>query len=185
MLELSGQERLGFLINTVSVASAWKQLMAMQSDDWPEFAKHNPSRVSGHRYGWLQRPPIHRVVVVQLLVCILLGLMLLPFGYNVCLSSILGGLCCALPNAYFIWRAFRFHGARQAKQIVSSFYRGAAGKLLLTAASFTMVFTLAEPVAPLALFGSFIAVQAVSWFTPLLVRKSLVRKSVTGEPVST
>ena len=180
MLELSGQERLGFLINTVSVANAWKQLMAMQSDDWPEFAKHNPAWVNGHSYGWLRRPPIHRVAAVQLLVCILLGLVLLPFGYNVCLSSILGGLCCALPNAYFIWQAFRFHGARKAKQIVSSFYRGAAGKLLLTAASFTMVFTLVEPVVPTALFGSFIAVQAVSWFAPLLVRKS-----VTGESVST
>jgi|GEM_PF-757170 len=154
--------------------------MAMQSDDWPEFAKHNSARVNECRYEWLQRPPVYRVVAAQLLVSVLLALILLPLGYNVSLSSILGSLCCALPNAYFTWRVFRFHGARQAKQIVSSFYRGAAGKLLLTAASFVMVFTLVKPVVPLALFGSFIAVQAVSWFAPLLIRKS-----VTGEPVST
>ncbi|MBT13878.1 MAG: F0F1 ATP synthase assembly protein I, partial [Oceanospirillaceae bacterium] len=29
-------------------------------------------------------------------------------------SALLGGLTCALPNAYFIWRAFRYSGARSA-----------------------------------------------------------------------
>lgn len=141
--------------------------MATQSDDWPEFAKHDSA--NGHRYHWLQPVRVYRVIVAQLVVCALLSLVLLPFGFKVILSSISGGLCCALPNAYFVWRAFRFRGARQARQIVSSFYHGAAGKLLLTVAGFVVVFTVVKPAAPLALFGSFIAVQAVSWFTPWLV----------------
>ena len=143
--------------------------MAMHSDDWPEFAQRSSACVNQRRYHWLQRPPVYRVVVAQLLVCALLSLALFPFGFKVVLSSISGGLCCALPNAYFVWRAFRFRGARQARQIVSSFYHGAAGKLLLTVAGFVVVFTVVKPAAPLALFGSFIAVQAVSWFTPWLV----------------
>ena len=110
----------------------------------------------------------------------LLSLVLLPFGFKVILSSISGGLCCALPNAYFVWRAFRFRGARQARQIVSSFYHGAAGKLLLTVAGFVVVFTVVKPAAPLALFGSFIAVQAVSWFTPWLVAGRLDGKRGSG-----
>ena len=146
--------------------------MATQSDDWPELAKHNSACVNVHRYHWLQPAPVHRVIVAQLLVCVLLSLVLLPFGFNVILSSISGGLCCALPNAYFVWRAFRFRGARQARQVVSSFYLGAAGKLLLTVAGFVMVFTLVKPAAPLVLFGSFIAVQAVSWFAPLLLAQT-------------
>ena len=146
--------------------------MAMQSDDWPEFANRNSACVNERRYHWLQRPPVYRVVVAQLLVCALLSLVLFPFGFKVSLSSISGGLCCALPNAYFVWRTFRFHGARQARQIVSSFYRGAAGKMLLTVACFVVVFTLVKPAAPLALFGAFMAVQAVSWFAPLLVAQA-------------
>ena len=136
--------------------------MAMHSDDWPEFAQRSSACVNQRRYHWLQRPPVYRVVVAQLLVCALLSLVLLPFGFKVVLSSISGGLCCALPNAYFVWRAFRFRGARQARQIVSSFYHGAAGKLLLTVAGFVVVFTVVKPAAPLALFGSFSKIGMIS-----------------------
>lgn len=150
--------------------------MAMQSNDWPGFAKYNSARANEHRHQWLQRPPVHRVVVAQFLVCVLLALASLPLGFNVFLSSVSGGLCCALPNAYFVWRAFRFCGARQARRIVSSFYQGAAGKMLLTVASFVLVFSLVKPVAPLVLFGSFIAVQAISWFVPLLLADEGARR---------
>ncbi|MFK0570227.1 F0F1 ATP synthase subunit I [Endozoicomonas sp.] len=143
--------------------------MAMQSDDWSGFANRKSGRADYRRYLWLQQPPVHRVVVAQLAVSAVLALVLLPQGITFALSALLGGLCCSLPNAYFVWRAFRYRGARSAKLIVSSFYRGEAGKLVLTTAGFILVFTLVKPLEPLALFGSFIAVQAVSWFAPLLV----------------
>lgn len=143
--------------------------MAMRSDDWSGFVHRKSSRVDHRKYEWLQQPPVHRVIVAQLVVCAVLTLALLPLGLNFALSSLLGGLCCSLPNAYFIWKAFRYQGARSAKLIVSSFYRGEAGKLVLTTIGFILVFTLVKPLEPLALFGSFIAVQLVSWFAPSLV----------------
>lgn len=143
--------------------------MAMPSDDGSGFANHKSGRVDHRKRLWLQQPPVHRVIVAQLLVSAVLALALLPLGITFTLSSLLGGLCCSLPNAYFVWRAFRYRGARSAKLIVSSFYRGEAGKLVLTSAGFILVFTLVKPLEPLALFGSFITVQAVSWFAPWLV----------------
>ncbi|WP_257264053.1 F0F1 ATP synthase subunit I [Endozoicomonas sp. ONNA2] len=154
----------------MSEAKVWKQQIAIGRDDWSGFVSRKSSRTDHRQYLWLQQPPVHRVIVAQLLVSAVLAMALLPLGITVTLSSLLGGLCCSLPNAYFVWRVFRYRGARSAKLIVSSFYRGEAGKLLLTTAGFTLVFTLFKPLEPVALFGSFIAVQAVSWFAPLLVR---------------
>lgn len=145
--------------------------MAMRSDDWSGFANRTSGRGDHRKYRWLQQPPVHRVIVAQLTVSAVLALALFPLGFTFALSSLLGGLCCSLPNAYFVWRAFRYRGARSAKLIVSSFYRGEAGKLVLTTAGFILVFTLVKPLEPLALFGSFIAVQAVNWFAPLLVTR--------------
>ena len=143
--------------------------MAMRSDEWSSFVKNKTDRADRRQYTWLQSPPVYRVVVTQLAVCTVLTLALLPLGTHFALSSLLGGLCCALPNAYFVVKAFRYRGARSAKQIVSSFYRGEAGKLVLTTVGFILIFTQVETIEPLALFGAFVAVQAVSWFAPLLV----------------
>ncbi|USE36247.1 F0F1 ATP synthase subunit I [Endozoicomonas sp. SCSIO W0465] len=155
----------------MSEAKAWKQQRATPSDDGAGFANRKFCRADHRKYLWLQPPPVHRVIVAQLVVSAALALMLLPLGSTFTLSSLLGGLCCSLPNAYFVWRAFRYRGARSAKLIVSSFYRGEAGKLVLTAVGFILVFTLVEPLEPLALFVTFTAVQAVSWFAPVLMAR--------------
>lgn len=131
---------------------------------------------SGPRYTHLNRPQIFRVIVVQLIVSALLFVVLQPLGITVALSALLGGLCYAVPNAYFAKQAFRYRGARSAKMITNSFYRGEAGKLLLTVIAFTLVFTLVKPLNPVALFGAFMLVQTVNWFTPLLVRQSVQEK---------
>ncbi|WP_245673251.1 F0F1 ATP synthase subunit I [Endozoicomonas ascidiicola] len=153
----------------MSEAKAWKHQMAMRSDEWAGFWKNKTVHTDRRQYAWLQSPPVYRVVVAQFAVCTVLTLALLPLGTYFALSSLLGGLCCALPNAYFVGKAFRYRGARSAKQIVSSFYRGEAGKLVLTTVGFILIFTQVKPIEPLALFGAFVAVQSVSWFAPLLV----------------
>ncbi len=74
-------------------------------------------------------------------------------------SALLGGLTCAIPNAYFVWRAFRYSGARSAVRIVQSFYQGETWKFLLTALCFIAIFQRVEPLNVLALFAGFITVQ--------------------------
>lgn len=84
-------------------------------------------------------------------------------------SALLGGLTCWLPNRWFAWRAFRHSGARAAREIVEGFYKGLAGKTLLTGAMFAVVFARVEPLAPLAVFAAFIGAQFVAWVVPVVV----------------
>ena len=122
------------------------------------------------RYPHLRRPAVHRVVLVQLLTTLCLSLFLLPLSVTHAVSAFIGGLACAIPNAYLVWRAFRYRGASAAQKIVSSFYQGEAGKFALTMLSFVLIFTLVDPVEPVSLFGAFVLVQLVNWFTPLLIK---------------
>ncbi|MET4692249.1 F0F1 ATP synthase subunit I [Endozoicomonas lisbonensis] len=121
------------------------------------------------RYPHLRRPAVHRVVLAQLLTTLCLSLFLLPMGIIHATSAFLGGLACSIPNAYLVWKAFRYRGANAAQKIARSFYQGEAGKFALTMLAFVLIFTLVKPVEPLSLFGAFVLVQAVNWFTPLLV----------------
>lgn len=121
------------------------------------------------RYPHLRRPAVYRVVLAQLLTTLCLTLFLLPMGAAHATSAFLGGLACAIPNAYLVWKAFRYRGANAAQKIARSFYQGEAGKFALTMLAFVLIFTLVKPVEPLSLFGAFVLVQAVNWFTPLLV----------------
>lgn len=84
-------------------------------------------------------------------------------------SALLGGLTCWLPNRWFAWRAFRHEGARAARDIVQGFYKGLAGKTLLTGAMFAIVFARVEPLAPLAVFAAFVGAQFVAWIVPIVV----------------
>ncbi len=83
-------------------------------------------------------------------------------------SALLGGLIFLLPNAYFAFKAFRFAGARAARQIISSFYQGEAGKLILSAVLFTTVFIWIQPLDVAALFLTFAIMLVINWLTPLL-----------------
>jgi ATP synthase protein I len=83
-------------------------------------------------------------------------------------SALAGGLIFTLPNAYFARKAFRHAGARSAQQIVSSFYQGEAGKLILSAVLFTMAFKWIQPLDVAALFLSFAIMLVTNWLTPLL-----------------
>ena len=121
------------------------------------------------RYPHLRRPAVHRVVLAQLLTTLCLSLLLLPMGIVHATSAFLGGLACAIPNAYMVWKAFRYRGASAAHKIARSFYQGEAGKFALTVLAFVLIFTLVKPIESLSLFGAFVLVQAVNWFTPLLI----------------
>lgn len=122
------------------------------------------------RYAHLRRPAMYRVVLAQLLTTFCLSLLLLPLGMVHVISAAVGGLACAIPNAFLLWKLFKYRGASAAQKITKSFYQGEAGKFALTMLAFVLIFTLIDPVEPLALFGVFIAVQLVNWFTPLLIR---------------
>ncbi|WP_252177786.1 ATP synthase subunit I [Endozoicomonas sp. 4G] len=119
----------------------------------------------------MQRPRIYRVVLAQLLATASLALLLLLLGKSYAISALSGGLACSIPNAYLVWKAFRYRGASAAQNIARSFYQGEAGKFALTILAFILIFTLIPSIDPLALFGAFALIQAVNWLTPLLIKR--------------
>ena len=80
------------------------------------------------------------------------------------ISALSGGLICAIPNAYFIYKAFKYTGAQQVSHVLLSFYQGGSWKMVLTAIGFAAAFKLIHPLDFLALFSTFVVVQAVNVF---------------------
>jgi ATP synthase protein I len=107
----------------------------------------------------IPRPPVYRIVLLQLILTVLSASLAWLYSDVAAYSALLGGLTCALPNAYFVWRAFRYSGARSTVQVVQSFYQGESWKFVLTALSFAVIFQRVEPLNVLALFAGFITVQ--------------------------
>nr|WP_256385720.1 F0F1 ATP synthase subunit I [Hahella sp. CCB-MM4] len=117
----------------------------------------------------IKRPPVYRVVIAQMLVTVIAMIV----GWSISnvhgYSALMGGLICALPNSYFVYRSFAFRGAQAARHIVKNFYRAEAVKLGLTALLFGLVFKFVQPLEPASLFLAFFIVQIVHWFAPLIM----------------
>ena len=119
-----------------------------------------------------QRLRVIRLILVwQLVGAVLVGLSGFFWNQNAALAAFLGGMTVVLPNSYFAYRAFRYRVARAAQLIVRSFYAGAAGKMLLTAGMFTLVFINLKPLNAPAVFIGFALVQTLSWIVPLVISR--------------
>jgi ATP synthase protein I len=114
---------------------------------------------------------IKMLLVWQLVGAFAVGLLGSIWGSDAAVGAFLGGLTVWLPNCYFAFRAFKHRGARAARLIVRSFYTGAAGKMLLTAGMFTLIFVNVKPLNAPAVFLGFALVQMLNWVVPLIVNK--------------
>jgi ATP synthase protein I len=85
-------------------------------------------------------------------------------------SALLGGLTALLPNAFFAYKAFRFFGARSAKDIVLSIWSGAMGKWILTAVLFALLFVGIKQLDITALFVGYLLTVAIGATAPLLIK---------------
>lgn len=117
----------------------------------------------------LSKRGIIRLWLVQAGIMLTLSVLsLILFNAKTACSVLLGGLVCIIPNAFFAFKLFRYSGARSAKQIVNSFYKGEALKIILSISLFTAVFVLCR-ITPLAFFVSYILILMTHWFAPLIV----------------
>lgn len=92
----------------------------------------------------------------------------IAFGVNAASSALLGGMVYIVPNVYFARTLFKYQGARSAKQIVNSFYKGEALKIILSLLLFTAVFVWVK-ITPLAFFAAYIMLLMTHWFAPLII----------------
>jgi ATP synthase protein I len=115
----------------------------------------------------LGKPPILRIVIAQLIALSLVSSTLLLWDTTTALSVFFGGLIAIVPNAYFAKWAFRYAGAKSAANVARSFYRGEAGKFVLTTVLFAAVFMYIRPLNAIALFLSYIVLMALNWMLAL------------------
>ena len=111
----------------------------------------------------LAKPPLGRWYAAQAALLLLVSGGLLWIDTTAAYSALLGGLISVAPSYYFARQAFRFRGARFARHITRAFYLGAAGKFLLTAVGFALVFTMVKPLNAVVLFTAYGVVALSHW----------------------
>lgn len=116
-------------------------------------------------------PAVKKVALYQIALLLPASAALLGWDTVVAYSVLLGGLIQLIPQAWFARQAFRYAGARRVQSIVSAMYWGETGKVVLSAVLFITTFLLVSPLNVGALFGSFVAMILVQWFSILRVLK--------------
>ena len=117
----------------------------------------------------LNKRGIIRLWIIQLATTLCIaGFFLIAYDIKASASALLGGLVYIIPSAYFASKLFKYQGARAARQIVNSFYKGEAAKIFLSMLLFTLVFALCR-VTPLAFFTSYILLLMTHWISPWII----------------
>jgi ATP synthase protein I len=109
----------------------------------------------------------YRLLYIQILLTTISSLIFLSTDIKAAYSAFIGGVICVVPNLVFIIYAYRFGGARAAKKIAGSFYRGEALKVMLTALMFAATFILL-PISIGPLMTTYVLCLLVFWVAPIL-----------------
>lgn len=113
--------------------------------------------------------PVFRIVWFQLIGTLVGASAFLLVDLVWAYSVLLGGLVCVIPNAFMAQR-FVSAVSQERGKVFGRLIAGEAGKLLLTACLFVLVFTLVEPLQMLLFFGALLVVQLFTWAAPVLFR---------------
>lgn len=126
------------------------------------------------------RPLVDRTLAVRVLTLQALAVLAVTLGLSLMqdlrsgLSAGAGGAIALVGDWYFARQAFRHAGAAAARAVVGGFYRGEAGKLLLTAALFAVVFTEFRSMVHAGwLFAGYIVALLTARLAPLVVASRL------------
>ncbi|PTQ91069.1 ATP synthase subunit I [Agitococcus lubricus] len=115
----------------------------------------------------VDKTPAVRLIKGQLMVAITITLIASFWGSWSSLSAGVGASIAVIGSAYFALQAFRHAGAGSAKQIVRSFYKGAAGRFVLTVLLFSAAFAGIKALQAGWVLAGFFIVQLVAWVSPL------------------
>jgi ATP synthase protein I len=119
----------------------------------------------------LKRRSVFRFIAYQLIaVCLISIVSGLIYGSVTAYSFLLGAFSSLLPSMYLAFRVFGNKGLKPAREIVRSFYRGEAGKLVLTATLVAIVFVAIKPLSVAAFFCGYGISILSHWLSPLFIK---------------
>ncbi len=105
----------------------------------------------------------YKLLVLESVITLIIALVFLVIVNVVAAySALLGGLAYVIPGAWFVKRAFNDSDDVTPQMLINRFYQGEAGKLVLTAIFFALVFLLIEPLHIGALFLAFCVTMIVN-----------------------
>lgn len=118
---------------------------------------------SNNRLREITQKPAFEIVYWQLAGVAAFAFIALPFaGFKSACSILAGGLAYCLPNLLFVWRVFRYAGARQMNQFMAAFFVGEMFKLFLSGILFLLVVKYL-PVSLLSVLVGFGAAIVLFW----------------------
>ncbi|MCZ2721829.1 ATP synthase subunit I [Marinomonas sp. 15G1-11] len=118
-----------------------------------------------------KKKSVFKFLFIQLVFAFLTaGFVWFSFDKVVAYSFLLGALSSLVPSLYFAFRVFGKVGVRPAQEIVKSFYRGEAGKLVMTSVILSLVFILVKPLVAGAFFCGFGLAILSHWLSPAFIR---------------
>ena len=126
-------------------------------------------RKTGYAYSVeKQKVLIRQSIKVQLIsVSIIVIIMLMGQGYELAISSFVGGICAIIPNISFAYYCFMHNGAQSAKKIIGSFYFAEMLKFVLVFLLLIVSYTLAEHLVWLKSVG--ILVGFIATYTSVML----------------
>jgi ATP synthase protein I len=111
--------------------------------------------------GKIKRPAIANIAMLDMIAAVSITGMVY-FLWPQELIPLLTGLCIFLiPNLIFIWQAFRYMGAKQARKVVQSFYIGETFKFTMTICLFIYVFLMVPTNNYFVIFAAYIGLWLV------------------------
>jgi len=113
--------------------------------------------VNGQHRVTIPIPPVHRIIIFQVLVLAPIIGILWAVWPSVVFAALAGAMIELLARAYFGYYAFRYAGVKQIHKVVSSFRRGELGKFMLVAVLFGSLFALDKGQPPEAVFTGYLA----------------------------
>jgi len=116
----------------------------------------------GQTRNHLPRPPVFRLLMAESAVLVIVVTITWLITDGIAASILLGGLVFLVPQAWFTRHAFRYQGAQSAPLVVRSFYRGEAGKFVLTCTLFIAVFVLNKSLHAVSFIGAFAALSVAN-----------------------
>ncbi|MGO3345544.1 MAG: ATP synthase subunit I [Marinomonas sp.] len=119
-----------------------------------------------------KKQSVFRFIFLQILFVVIISIGI--YGFTSSLhwySFVLGASCSIFPSVYMAWRVFGYKGTRPAKDVMRAFYRGEAGKLVLTAVLLSLVFLLIKPLAAGSFFAGFGIAILSHWLSPVVLNK--------------
>jgi ATP synthase protein I len=119
----------------------------------------------------ISKPSVHKVALYQLLLLLVVFIPVALIDSLTACSILVGGLIQIGPQAWFARQAYKYTGSSQVGQVVRAMYLGETGKILLTAALFTVSFILLRQLNFLTVFSSFIVMFPSQWIFTVRILK--------------